>query len=406
MRLLFLFTFIVFQSIIAQSQDTISVMYYNILDFPGTTPDRVDTLKKIIQHTQPDVLVVNELQTLFGANLIQASALNTNGITYYAKAAFFDGPDTDNMIFYNTNKLGLSVQYQIVTQLRDISEYKMYYKSQDLGSGGDTTFIWFYSAHLKAGNTANDASQRQSEAQSFKNYLSNNNRTGNMVLGGDFNFYTSSEAGCQTIMYTGNQTFRDPINRLGSWNNSSSFADIHTQSTRVNTGYAGGSTGGLDDRFDIIFLNDPIINGVARVSYVPDSYTAVGQDGNRFNSTINSGVNAAVPLSVANALFYMSDHLPVYLKLAIDHLVGVQQHNDLIATYRFDTGYSQLSVFFKKAILQGEMHVFDLYGRLLLNTEISGVETEISLSNLSSGVYILSFNDKSGLRSTLKIVKP
>jgi endonuclease/exonuclease/phosphatase family metal-dependent hydrolase len=381
-------------------------MYYNILDFPGTTPDRVDTLKKIIQHTQPDVLVVNELQTLFGANLIQASALNTNGITHYAKAAFFDGPDTDNMIFYNTNKLGLSVQFQIVTQLRDISEYKMYYKSQDLGSGGDTTFIWFYSAHLKAGNTANDASQRQSEAQSFKNYLSNNNRTGNMVLGGDFNFYTSSEQGCQTIMYTGNQTFRDPINRLGSWNNNSSFADIHTQSTRTSSGYAGGSTGGLDDRFDIIFLNDPIINGFSRVSFVPGSYIAVGQDGNRFNGTINSGFNAAVPQSVADALFYMSDHLPVVLKLAIDHLVGVPQNNPFIETYRFDAGHQNIQIILKNFIQHGEVRLFDLAGRQISSTSFTGNQLDVALSKLTSGVYLIHIADLSGLSSTLKIVKP
>jgi exonuclease III len=406
MRKLLQYIFFVFLSNIAHSQDTISVMYYNILDFPGTTPDRVDTLKKIIQHTPPDVLVVNELQTLFGANLIQANALNTNGVSHYAKAAFFDGPDTDNMLFYNSSKLGLSVQYQIVTQLRDISEYKMYYKSQDLGNGGDTTFIWFYSAHLKAGNTANDASQRQTEAQSFKNYLSNNNRTGNMVLGGDFNFYTSSEAGCQTIMYTGNQTFRDPINRLGSWNNNGSFADIHTQSTRTSTGYGGGSTGGLDDRFDIIFLNDPIINGFSRVSYVPGSYIAVGQDGNRFNGIINSGVNAAVPQSIADALFFMSDHLPVYLKLAIDHLVGVQQHNDLISTYRFDAGFNNLFIFFKQPLEIGQVHLFDLYGRLLLQTNFSGQETEIAFSNMSAGVYILTITNSAGTTGTLKIVKP
>jgi exonuclease III len=406
MRKFYLFLLLVLPSGLFNAQDTLGVLYYNILDFPENTPDRVDTLKKIIQYTQPDVLVVNELQTLFGANLILANALNTNGVNYYAKAVFYDGPDTDNMIFYNTNKLGLSRQFQIVTELRDISEYKMYYKSQDLGSGGDTTFIWFYSAHLKAGNTTEDAAQRQREAQAFKNYLTNNFRTGNMVLGGDFNFYTSSEQGCQTILYAGNQTFRDPINSLGSWNNNSFYADIHTQSTRTSTGYGGGSTGGMDDRFDIIFLNDPIMNGTSKVSYVPDSYLSIGQDGNRFNGTINSGTNTAVPQSVANALFYMSDHLPVYLELAIDHLVGIQQHTGLIANYRFESDYTTLRLFLKEQLSKGEIMMVDLYGRTVIYEEVYGNELELLVGNLSSGVYLVVLKTLDGSSGTLKIVKP
>ncbi len=402
--LLFLFL-VVFSFSAIKAQDTISVMYYNILNFPETTTDRVDTLKKIIQYSQPDVLVVNELQTLFGANLILANALNTGGISYYAKAIFFDGPDTDNMIFYNTQKLGLSKQFQIVTQLRDISEYKMYYKSQDLAITNDTTFIWFYSAHLKAGNFQEDADQRAAEAQTFKNYLTNNFRTGNMVLGGDFNFYTSSEAGCQTIMFTGNQTFRDPINRLGSWNNNSNYKDVHTQSTRTSTGYGGGSTGGLDDRFDIIFFNDNIINNVGRVSYVPNSYRTFGQDENRFNGTVIDGVNGDVPVSVARALFYMSDHLPVYLKLSLDHLVGVQERNELISNYSYNPSSQLLTIYLKQDIQKGTISILDILGRLVYNNSIYSNQVEVNLPYLNTGIYIVSITTDNGFQSSFKWVK-
>lgn len=380
-------------------------MYYNILNFPETTSDRVDTLKKIIQYTRPDVLVVSELQTLFGANLILANALNTGGVSNYSKALFYDGPDTDNMIFYNNQKLGLAKQYQIVTQLRDISEYKMYYKSQDLSQTNDTTFIWFYSAHLKAGSTQPDIDQRETEAQTFKNYLTNNYRTGNMVLGGDFNFYTSSEAGCQTLMFTGSQTFRDPINRLGAWNNNSAYKDVHTQSTRTAAGYGGGSTGGLDDRFDIVFLNDNIINAVARVGYVSGSYKAIGQDQNRFNGTVNSGTNTVVPASVANALFYMSDHLPVYLKLSINHLVGVQEINRLIESYTYHSQTEMLHLKFKNTIVNGTCFLVDISGRLIQNVTVSGDEWVFNAAHLQHGIYIIGLTDNLGNQSSFKWVK-
>lgn len=405
MRSLFLLFLTSFMLSTVKAQDTISVMYYNILNFPETTSDRVDTLKKIMQYAQPDVLVVNELQTLFGANLILANALNTGGVTTYAKALFYDGPDTDNMIFYNTQKLGLSKQFQIVTNLRDISEYKMYYKSQDLATSNDTTFIWFYSAHLKAGNFPEDEDEREVEALTFKNYLTNNNRTGNMVLGGDFNFYTSSEQGCQNIMFAGTQTFRDPINRLGSWNNNSLYKDVHTQSTRSSTGYAGGSTGGLDDRFDFIFLNDHIINSVNRVSYVPNSYRTFGQDENRFNGTVIDGVNGDVPVSVARALFYMSDHLPVYLKLAIDHLVGVQEHNELIANFVFNPSEQNVTIYLKDDFANGSYLITDLSGRIVSSNTFFGSEFQIDVSQFSGGLYITTVIHQSGQKTSFKWVK-
>lgn len=405
MRSLFFLIILSFSSLNFKAQDTISIMYYNLLNFPETTANRVDTLKKIIQYTQPDVLVVNELQTLFGANLILTSALNTGGVTTYAKALFYDGPDTDNMIFYNTQKLGLSKQYQIVTQLRDISEYKMFYKSQDLATSNDTTFIWFYSAHLKAGSTQADADQRGAEAQTFKNYLTNNFRSGNMVLGGDFNFYTSSETGCQTIMFTGNQTFRDPINRLGAWNNNANYKDVHTQSTRTSAGYAGGSTGGLDDRFDIIFLNDNIINAVSKVSYVPNSYKAIGQDHNRFNGNVNDGINTAVPAHIANALFYMSDHLPVYLKLALDHLVGVQERNELISNYSYNHASNLLTIYLKQEIQKGTISIVDISGRQVYANTINTNQVEVNLPFLNTGIYIVSLVSENGFQSSFKWVK-
>ena len=62
----------------------------------------------------------------------------------------------------------------------------------------------------------------------------------------------------------------------------------------------------------------PVYYGSRKVSYVDGSYTALGNDGNHFNKSINSPANQAVPSSVADALYNMSDHLPVIMDLAVD----------------------------------------------------------------------------------------
>ena len=126
-------------------QDTIKVTYYNLLNFPQQQADRVDTLKNILNFIKTDVLVVNELTSFNGGALIKNNALNVNGLSNYSSAIFYDGPDTDNLLFYDNTKLGLHSQKQIPTALRDISEYVLYYKDPNLSMTQDTTFLNFYS---------------------------------------------------------------------------------------------------------------------------------------------------------------------------------------------------------------------------------------------------------------------
>ena len=55
----------VFVSNTGRAQDTLKVMYYNLLNFPSTSQERADTLKKIVQHVLPDMFLVNELDNDF-----------------------------------------------------------------------------------------------------------------------------------------------------------------------------------------------------------------------------------------------------------------------------------------------------------------------------------------------------
>src|SRR5687768_10337496 len=89
----------------AQPVDTLKVMSYNLLNFPGTTPNRVDTLKGILQYAKPDILMVCELISAAGGDDILFNALNVDGETNYDMATFSDGPDTDNLVFYDSTKL-------------------------------------------------------------------------------------------------------------------------------------------------------------------------------------------------------------------------------------------------------------------------------------------------------------
>jgi len=121
------------------------------------------------------------------------------------------------------------------------------------------------------------------------------------------------------------------VSSPGNWNNNSSYASIHTQSTRSGIIGDGGSFGGMDDRFDFIFFTDDLVSGANKLTYVPNSYTAVGNDGNHFNKSINSSpINTSAPTNVIDALYIMSDHLPIALKAYVPLNVGIEEETIIV----------------------------------------------------------------------------
>ncbi len=401
-RIVITSVFLVFLSSFS-AQENLKVMFYNILKFPQSAPDRADTLKNIIQHTQPDILVVNELLSSFGANLVMTKALNVDGVTYYSQAVFQDanGTDTDNHLFYNANKLGLKEQSNINANTRAISEYVMYYKNPNLEPTDDTTFLYVYGCHLKAGdaddvstgggNTLTNGERRAAATQSLKNYLSNNGRTKNIIVGGDMNIYSNTETCYSNLLNTGTPLF-DPINQAGTWHNSFNYRGLHTQSTRAvgDQLYGGGSGGGLDDRFDMILVSNDIMNGTSGAKYLTNSYRAVGQDGNKFNDAVNDGFNSDVPQDVANSLFYMSDHLPVMLQVQVGGPLSIQREEELILNFNYNSTNGLLNIELDKEYRNLDLNIYSISGQLLTSKKYQNSNSIVDYFNtMSRGIYLV-----------------
>jgi hypothetical protein len=152
------------------------------------------------------------------------------------------------------------------------------------------------------------------------------------IVSGDLNLYGTDEPAYQKLLAEEPENYGrsfDPIDRYGGWHNNSSFADIHTQSTRTADLGDGGSTGGMDDRFDFILVSEPMLEKVKE-----NSYMAFGNDGNHFNQAINNGTNSAVSPEVADALYYASDHLPVIADFDLS-----------ISSIEFGNGPNQLTTY-------------------------------------------------------------
>ena len=371
-----------------QAQDTLTIMAYNVLNYPSSNPTKADTLKPIIKYVQPDIFMINELESEAGATTILNNALNVDGATNYRKADFFSGPNTNNMLYYNTDKLVLYSQHEIPTALRNISEYVLYYKTPLMNINADTVFIFCYSAHLKASTGRTNEQKRFQEAVVFKNYLNGRPQLENVILGGDFNVYSNTEPAYETLLNGGNTSLLDPISSPGNWHNNIAFTNIHTQSTRLAAISGGGASGGLDDRFDFILFNQHLQTGTHGLTYIPNSYKAVGNDGNHFNQSINYGTNNAVPSNVVDALYYMSDHLPVVLKASIPVNVGIAKNNNSHWKGRFAKNY----FYFTSNQTEKELLVFvyDMRGKVMQKQSIEQAKSfKTNLKRLPKGVYFV-----------------
>ena len=371
-------------------QDTLRVMYYNILNYPGSTPERVSNFKTINLYIQPDILLVNELQSDDGAIMLLEDGLNVYGTYSFKKADFTDGTDSDNMLFYDSAKVTLYSQDIIPTELRLINEYVLYINEP----ADDTIFFYMYSAHLKSSTGSVNEQKRLGEVREFKAWIDNKPEIENIFFGGDFNFYDASEPAYDTLTNYGVRMLNDPL-PAGNWHDNSSYASIHTQSTRTDQ-FGGGATGGVDDRFDFILYSDDVVIGTNGVNYIPNSCKPIGNDGNHFNiAIIDPPTNTSVPDSVLQALYNMSDHMPVICDLQTN--LGTYQDESL----RSNTGIEifpnpaseSFTVKFNGFSGRVKVNMINNLGVVVKKKEVSTdgnvYQTKFDVAGLQSGVYYL-----------------
>lgn len=399
--------FLIFVCLQAKSQDTISVMYYNLLNYSPASSVNITHLRQITSYVKPDVFVVYEISDDTSSSSIVSEVLNINGITHYKRAIFTGGPDTDNMLFYNSDKLTLVFQDTITTALRYINRYRLF-ANNSINTLSDSVFMDFYAAHLKASNGSTNELARYEEVKHFKNYIESTTDPKNSFFGGDMNFYGSLEPALKLLLDSGTVRFIDPIDSVGEWHDNPLYAHIHTQSTRVRQ-FGGGASGGLDDRFDFIFATQDLSLGDNFLKYIPGSYQAFGNDGNHFDDSLTQlPINPNIPDSITYALYGQSDHLPVIMKLAIADFTSLNELSltgfDFIVSPNPSEGLVTIN-FKTESVSDLQIIVTDCTGRVLYNIsekKQSGLFSK-QFNFSPKGLYFISVTCN-GITKTKKII--
>ncbi len=406
-----LFCMLTLYSILIWSQDTARVMFYNLLDFPEAPPaNRALLLKDILNDINPDIFMVAELQDETGANLILNESLNTTNNNYASAPFIFNtsgnGGTLQQLLYYNTNKFSLELTDIIQTSLRDINRYQL--KAVSSQSDTNPIMVDFFVAHFKASQGSFNEQIRFDMALDFTNYLNTNlNNNANVVFAGDFNFYTANESGFQQL-FIGNTIIpmTDPLNQLGDWHTNSTFSSVHTQSTRESNNSFNdfGAGGGLDDRFDFIFLSGNLLDPNHEVSYINDSYQTYGNNGNCYNEDISDNTcSGSYSQNTRNLLWNMSDHLPLVLDLKFeqDFLNLNEFSNQAILNFSQGNVVSNyLAVTINPNYVNSidELYVYDSLGRRVKVKTVDNNEVLITTEDLANGIYILNSNKSKPLK--------
>jgi len=399
------------------SQTQLKVMSYNLLDFPEQLPNpRENYLKNIIDDIQPDIFMVCELETEAGADLILNTSLATTD-NRYARAAFVGNQSSSyqglqQLVFYNSHKLELTNQTEVITVVRDINHFTFKLKTVDVAT--NPVYLEVFVAHLKSSTGTYNVNKRAEMAQDFTSSLGRIPSNHFVIIGGDFNLYTNTELAYQELLDNTNAIVMvDPINRPGSWNNNSSFTDIHTQSTHTNSFYGSGSNsygapGGLDDRFDFILMSKNLQTSTD-LHYVSGSYKAYGNNGNCFNKRINdTSCTGAFSQTIRDNLYNMSDHLPVVMQLETPQNTLAVNEQTLLQSVVFRNGNlinNWLELKVNPQFKSNTLNVYNSLGQTVLHKIIGNKNTlKYNVAHLKPGVYYIKFYTQSAVKP-LKFIK-
>ena len=381
------------------AQQSINVMSYNLFRFPSANPANRELILKDILATYPvDLLMVCELETEAGANLILNQALlplNAN----YQRAVFYTNSSSNTdyiqqLVFYNSQKLILVSQQIYPTTIRDLNRYT--FKLNTVEAVTNPVYLEVFVAHLKSSTGTVNQQDRLAMVTVFTNALASIPNNHYVLYGGDFNFYTASEPGYQEILDPTNAiVMRDPVNAAGSWQDNPNFKTVHTQCTRVSnagfgSGVNAGGSGGMDDRFDFIMMSQNFWNA-GNLTYVPNSYQAYGNNGNCLNLDINdSSCTGTFSQTLRDYLYWMSDHVPVVMQM--------ETNQNFLST----THYSLQSLQLENTITSTSLHgsttlplantsyqIVNLLGELVQKNNLYGTTFEIPVYELPKGMYFL-----------------
>lgn len=407
------------------AQTKIKSMFYNILNYDAgvNSQNRTVHLKTVLEDVQPDLFMVCELINENASDYLFENAVLPLG-SHFKKAPFqySQSPATGllQMVYYNQKKLTLKATNVVPTDIRDINHYTFTINTEN--SATNPILLEVFVTHLKASTGSDNRLKRYNSVLQFLDALDHLPQNSFVLFAGDFNFYTSNEDGYRVLsdarnaikiidplnrptdVFPNNPNVRDPFEFYSSssnyfWRNSS-FADIHSQSTRNSPLNGDGAGGGMDDRFDFILISENLKTSTD-LFYIENSYQTIGNNGNCYNSYVNNtNCDGIYSQKLRNALYQFSDHLPIVMSLETPKNVLSVEKNNPISFSGSNIVKNSITLTLKEKL--NSIIIYNQLGQIIYQQKnTSTTKLNIDTRSFSKGVYFL----KADAYKPLKFVK-
>ena len=168
----------------------------------------------------------------------------------------------------------------------------------------------------------------------------------------------------------------------------------------------------MNDVYDHIFPTGSFMYGTDNIQYVPGSYKVIGQDGNHVGLALtDKPKNKIVPSAVLNALYYMSNHLPVEIKLAVSspsltNGIDEKEISSDISTW-INSGKLYITIQENDPLLntRSSIALYDMGGNeVYSNSMFLKTSNSMNVASISQGTYILRIVNDGGKVYTKKII--
>jgi hypothetical protein len=450
--LLFLFVSLLNSTRVSAQNDTLTVMTYNVLNYgdacQGLNSVMRQYLKTIVAYKQPDLLGLvkmlsvkrdpsdfsGDLPADFCDSMVQY-VLNPAGTNVYGYCQYTNEARASDMcvLFYNKSKLTFVYTKVLTVNVTDFDLYKFYYNDPNLSLIKDTTFLYVVLFHTQSGD---DPTVRNAQLASTLGAIrSRFYSLPNLVMMGDFNLRSSLEAGYNQLVSATDSSFLfldapfavdKQLTYPASWDKNTTYSAYMTTSTRADASIPNscGTSGGAKGWYDHMLFSPWILYGSNYISYVPGSYTTVGNDGNRYGISVNDstthGRNSSAPPAVVNAVFQLSNKYPVCERLAVKYNttgispadpermnVGMAEVQPPADLFRIQNPVSEhLSVTLDERIQHRMLTciIHDMTGREIVHTRCPGSASEltIDMEAIPAGIYLFTLLTDGGEYSLTK----
>ena len=317
--------------LLATPAHALKVATWNVMGYenPGEGPGlpsayitaRQANFRTVMAALDPDVIVTEEMNSAAAADSFKLDVLDNLAPGVWARQWVSANTTSGEGfgVFWKTAKVAVS-NFSTIATGGPRNTFVSLVKPVGYVKNG----AWFrlYAVHMKAGDDPTSATTRNTEAGNLRTTINTTPTTSvgpNFIVSGDTNIYDGTEGAY--LRLTESQTSNvgrsvDYLSMPAYWHQDGAYAAYYTQCPCNSCTTTGQSGGGLDDRFDLALTSSSLQDG-AGMDYVTGSYTPFGNDGQHFNTDINSGTNYAVGSVIANALHDVADHIPVMITLQL-----------------------------------------------------------------------------------------